>query len=110
MTKKDTLKHIREHRWPRLASGLTVREESAKFAQGYSIPYAKPVQSYTTAELFEADSRLTLLLDNLNRILQSLVDSGTENDISLAAQIQYYKLQKEAELVAVRAQIIATRR
>ena len=104
------LKNIREHRWPRLASGLSVREESAKFAYGYSIPYAKPVQSYSTEELFEADSRLTLLLDNLNRILQSLVDSGTENDISLAAQIQYYKLQKEAELVAIRAQIIATRR
>lgn len=104
------IKHIRECRWPRLASGLTVREESAKFAQGYNIPYAKPLKDYTAKELFEADSRLTLLIGNLDRTIYALAASGTEDDIRLAAQIQHYKFQKESELVAVRAQIIATRR
>lgn len=68
-----------------------------------------PVHQLTDKELFAESSRISTVIENINTLVDQLVQTKVSYDLYIAADLQTYRILQEGKLVAIQAQILATR-
>lgn len=99
-------------RWPMTGTN-TDTSPLPRMPRATVIPFARPLSSFTSKELFAELSRVELLVENCNDTIDKLLDSGEcgcTADLLLAAQIQEYKIRQESYIARIRQHILATRK